>query len=802
MKVRFALFVLDSEAGRLLGPDGEVRLRPQAFRLLETLIEEAPKILSQEELLDRVWGVEHISPTSVKQAVSEIRQALGDDPARPSIIETVHRRGYRFIAPLQEIAPEPAAPAPAPARLPDLSTRPIPLQAEEEERREETAPLPHFAERNLPPRLGVVLAGLALAAVAAAAIVPRVLPDRTQPPARMAAKADATTAKAPAVSPVRPAVAILGFKNLSGDPADEWISGALVEILGFELAAPGGARLLPAEEVARMKRELALGRAESHSRESLRRIGRNLGTALVVAGSYLEDGGRLRLQVVVQDVATGETVAWARETGSRESLADLAVAVARGVQSGLGNFDGSRAGSRSREAAVFAASAASTESLRLASQALDRLRDGDAPEALRLLEQTAEIDPDNPFVQDALAATLFQLGFEARAREAAGRAQALAAGLPREVRLGIEARAREIHGEWQEAAAIHAALWQRHPDDLEAGLRLAFAQRNAGRTEAALATLARLRQLPPPFGDDPRLDQAESDAAWQLGDFARARDAASRAIAGAEHRGATLLAATGRASRAWAVARLGDSEGALADFEAARAARERLGDGSAAAAAQLGAASVLQGLGRSAEARRIYEDTLPVLAEIGDRRREAKALNNYAVLLHQIDDLDGMFRSLERSLALKRETGDLQGATTTLVNIGNLLRARGDLERAHLRIGEALEISRNLEDAHGTALALRGLANVLLKQSRWAEARSALEEALALCGKSGDADGAAETQYALGDLEKAAGRTERARSHYQQALALWEKLGNEPDAEVTRQALAELQGDLAKSKAS
>src|SRR4029077_10327359 len=109
MKHRFGELVLDLEAGRLLGPGGEIRLRPQAFKLLVVLVENAPRLLSQEELLDRVWGVEHLSPASVKQAVSEVRQALGDDPARPAVIETVSRRGYRFIAPLIRIEEEGAA---------------------------------------------------------------------------------------------------------------------------------------------------------------------------------------------------------------------------------------------------------------------------------------------------------------------------------------------------------------------------------------------------------------------------------------------------------------------------------------------------------------------------------------------------------------------------------------------------------------------------------------------------------------------------------------------------------------------
>jgi len=124
MKLCFGEFVLDREAGRLLGPAGEVRLRPHAFRMLEVLAEQAPKILSQDELLDRVWGVEHLSPTSVKQAVSEVRQALGDDPVRPALIETVHRRGYRFIHAVERMAEPPAA------RKSELATQPIPIHTE------------------------------------------------------------------------------------------------------------------------------------------------------------------------------------------------------------------------------------------------------------------------------------------------------------------------------------------------------------------------------------------------------------------------------------------------------------------------------------------------------------------------------------------------------------------------------------------------------------------------------------------------------------------------------------------------
>jgi DNA-binding winged helix-turn-helix (wHTH) protein/tetratricopeptide (TPR) repeat protein/TolB-like protein len=766
MKHRFGEFVLDLEAGRLLGPNGEIRLRPQPFRLLQVLVENAPRILSQDELLDQVWGVEHLSPASVKQAVSEVRQALGDDPARPTVIETVPRRGYRFIAALarvEEEAPEmPVTPA---AGVPQAVPSPA---------------------RTATRRLALAWVGaLAVAGIAVFALLVRATPGPSSPEIapKMAARMPASRPAATA----RPAVAVLGFKNLSGDPQDDWISGALAEIVGFELAAPGRVRLIPGENVERMRRELALPRAERHAATTLARVGRNLGTDLVVTGSYLrtpgEDGDSLRVQMVVQSVATGDTVAWARETGPPESLIELATAAARGLQASLGTGRGPD------PAAALASNAAS---LQLYSEALARLRVWNAPASLPLLEQAAATDPRNPFVQDALATALFELGFEVRAREAARRAVELSRELPRELRLPIEARFQGLTGAWEEAAGLYAALWRSSPDDLEHGLRLAQAQRQAGQTDGALATVTALRRLPAPAGDDPRIDLMEADAAWQNGDFARSRDATTRAVAKSRRRGAVLLTADGLFDRAWALHRLGDSAAALADFRQAHALFLRMGDRGGAMAALLGSASVLQGTGRPADARQAYESAIPVLRESGDRRREAKALNNFAALLADQGDFDTVTGLLERSLDIKREIGDLQGEATALANLSNLLRQRGDLAGARRRADEALALSRRLGDAHGTALALRGLARVLDHQGKSAEARTALEEALELGRGSGDAEGVAHTHLALGELARRAKRPGEAQEHFRGALAEFERLGRTGNVAHTRIALAEI----------
>lgn len=786
MKYQFGELILDLEAGRLLGRDGEIRLRPQAFRLLQVLAESAPKILSQEELLDRVWGVEHLSPASVKQAVSEVRQALGDDPARPTVIETVPRRGYRFIAPLVLLQEETPGPPVAPA--PDFGTRPIVIPQEALAPRElEPPPAPAGIEATpeplpspSPPRrwrpVLVLLVPLlaAVAGLSAFAVLGRPSPSLSNK------EGGASPAAA-----TRRSVAILGFKSLSGDPGDDWISGALAEIIGFELAAPGRVRLIPPENVERMRRELALTRAERYEGPTLARITRNLGTDLLVTGSYLRIPGEketLRVQAVVQDVRTGETVAWARETGTPESLIELATAVARGLQGALGG------GARTDPTAL----ASNAEALQLYTRALALLRVWDSPAALPLLERAAVLDADNPFVQDALAAALSDMGFDLRAREAARRAVDLSQGVPREMRLGIQGRFHALSDRWEEAVETYGELWRLHPDDLEHGLRLVSAQRQVGQTREALATVEALRRLPSPVGDDPRIDLGEADVVWQLGDFARMRDSSSRAIAKGKERGALSFAAAGHFTRGWALGRLGQSAAALADFQTARDLHLKVGDRGAAMGALLGAASVLQETGQPAEARKAYDETLPMLRAAGDRRREAKALNNYAALLVGLGEVDRAIALLERSLDIKKEIGDLQGAATTLNNLSNVLRGYGDLGQARRRAEEALEISRQLGDTHGTALALRGLARVLRREGRQAEALKSLEEALVLGRESGHAEGVAQTLVALAELEREARNLDRARERFREALAEFERLEQTGDVAHARIAIAEI----------
>lgn len=97
---------------RTLSRDGaEIRLPPRALAILEYLLERPNRVVGKHELIDAVWNEAFVGETSLTEAVGVLRQALGDSAAEPAYIQTIHRRGYRFVGALRADAHASAPPA-------------------------------------------------------------------------------------------------------------------------------------------------------------------------------------------------------------------------------------------------------------------------------------------------------------------------------------------------------------------------------------------------------------------------------------------------------------------------------------------------------------------------------------------------------------------------------------------------------------------------------------------------------------------------------------------------------------------
>jgi len=127
---RFGVFELDLAAGEVRKSGRKIRLQEQPFQVLASLIERAGEVVSREELRQTLWPSDTFVDFdhSLNTAINKVREALGDSATSPHYIETLARRGYRFISPVETGAPSNANSTPAPA--PEGAASPVKLHPE------------------------------------------------------------------------------------------------------------------------------------------------------------------------------------------------------------------------------------------------------------------------------------------------------------------------------------------------------------------------------------------------------------------------------------------------------------------------------------------------------------------------------------------------------------------------------------------------------------------------------------------------------------------------------------------------
>jgi len=242
--------LIDIDRQRVTRAGVELALPRLSFELLVALADAYPRMLSIEELMDGVWAPAVVSPETVSHRVKLLRQALGDDPARPRYVVGVRGRGYRMEAPVTRAS---AAPAPAPPAAASPA-----------------APIVAPARRGLLVPVAIALVTLVALAVALAWLT------------RRGAEPVAATA-----APAEKSVAVLPFVDLSEQKDQGYFAdGMAEEIIGL-LARTSDLKVAARTSSFYYKdRNAPIGE-----------IARTLGVAHVLEGSVRKSGDKLRVSV-------------------------------------------------------------------------------------------------------------------------------------------------------------------------------------------------------------------------------------------------------------------------------------------------------------------------------------------------------------------------------------------------------------------------------------------------------------------------------------------------------------------------
>ena len=739
----FGAFEVDLKAAELRKRGIRIKLQDQPFQILTFLMEHPGDLVTREEIRQRLWA-EHTFvdfDRSLNKAMNKLRSALGDSADSPRYIETIPRHGYRFLAEVHSsYDDQPGFQGSSAAKLQD----------------------PGMSSST----------ELSLGASAAAAISPSWLPGL-----RLLQRVGGLRALSTALivgllgfgaylgfrqfqlrvfrsAPLaRPSVAVLGFKNLSADPQNAWLSTAFSDWLMTELAAGEQLRTIPAEGIVRMKMELSLPDVDSLGKDTLGRVGKNLGTDYVVSGSYAPLGatskGPIRLDLRLQDTRTGETVGAFSESGSESDLSNLIVRAGEHLRQTLGV----PATTKDEAAEVATNVPMKADTAKLYSEGLAKLREFDALAARTLLTEAVESEPNYAASHAALANALLQLGYDGQAVAEAKKAFDLSSSsLSRAERLLVEARYREVSRDWNRAIEIYRALFDFFPDNLEYGLSLTNAEVAANKWKEALDTVTELRRLPAPLRDDPRIDLAENAAARSLGDTRRAEAALERAADKAKTAGTTLLLARARREQAW----------------------------------------LFENSGREEQVESAVSEAMRLYVAAHDRLGVAAVATLQAIALERQGDYRGAEKKYEESLAIYKASGNKVSLGAEYDNIGDIYLFLGEARRAQSSYEASLAAYREIGDQNGVALAEVGLGDVFLLLGRLNEAQNMYRGAFDTCKLLGSRNRQALALAGLARVKQFQGQAEEAHAQEIEAVAILEEVGNKTEAARVRLGTAEL----------
>jgi TolB-like protein/DNA-binding winged helix-turn-helix (wHTH) protein/Tfp pilus assembly protein PilF len=295
-RIRAGLFEVDLGSGELHKSGRQVQLQEQPFRVLAMLLEHPGEVVTREELQARLWPADTFVSfdEGINTAIRKLRVAFGDSADNPRFIETVPRRGYRFVAPVCDVIAEPAQPSDG------IAAR---------------------SAAKLPKTKHPSVWRWILAASAAALLVVLV----------SVAYLGRSHAHAKSTAQKRVMLAVLPFQNMSADPAQDYFSDGLTEETITDLGQ------LSPEHLGVIARTSAM--AYKHTNKTITQIGHELDVEYILEGSVRREGGEARVSAQLIRVSD-QTNLWAQnyERNLLDLLQienELGKAIARQVQISL-----------------------------------------------------------------------------------------------------------------------------------------------------------------------------------------------------------------------------------------------------------------------------------------------------------------------------------------------------------------------------------------------------------------------------------------------------------------------------------
>ena len=575
-----------------------------------------------------------------------------------------------------------------------------------------------------------------------------------------------------AVSGPSLSLAILPFRNASGDPSLDWLGPSLAEMLNTDVGQSASLRTISQDRLHQVISDLRIAPNASVDPTTLRSLAQFSSADTLVLGQYARFGGQIRIDATVQDLKHDRTVPIKIDSVDEK---DIPGAVDRLAALIRNNLAISSDAIRELKASSFQPSSRSAPALKAYNEGVQFLRDGRNMDAVKSFQSATKEDPDFALAYSRLADADSALGYDGDAEQASRKALDLSQSLPVAEKYLIEATHARVTKDNKKAIEAFENLAKSMPENSDVESALGGLYTETGNYVSARAELSKLLE------SDPK----NIKALWQMGvvgivsgDPQAALDPLNRGLSLAVQFDVPELRALILQSIGISYRMLHKPDDAMRNYQDAMAINQRLGLKRALASNLVEMAVVQNTQGKVDAALSDYQRALELQREIGMKKEIGDTLIDMGVVYESKGDYDQALQNYKESLQIQREAGDENYQALCLNNIGGVYLGKGDTDNALTYLQQALQLREKLNVPASIAETLSALGQVYISTGQYDQALSTSMRALDLWRKAGNARGAADESHDIGMVFQSQGRFGAAVNAMQDAVKGYRTVGD------------------------
>ncbi len=550
-----------------------------------------------------------------------------------------------------------------------------------------------------------------------------------------------TAPAAPAVS-----LAILPFRNASGDPSVDWLGPSLADMLSTDVGQSARLRTVSPTSLHQIFSDLRISSATVLDPATIRRVADFSNADRVVWGQYAKFGDQIRIDATLQDIKNDRTVPLKIDVQSEKEIPGAIDHLAESIRQKLALPDNVL---KELKATSFQPSSKSIAALRDYNQGIGLQREGKNLEAKKQFEAASREDPTFALAFSKLGQTYSSLGYDSEAEQSAKKAVDLSQDLPEAEKYLISAIRYEVTKNYQEAIKAYEGLGKAAPGNADVQSTLAGLYRDSG-------------------------------------DLVKARDYYQRLLSS----NPKDIAATLEMGRI--AIKSGDPQGSFDPLNRAYSLAVQMDNQEQKATSLHLMAVAYRNLSKPQEVLRNEQEAITIWRRIGQKRGLAFSLNTLAAAQASLGNTKDAVSNFQEALQIRREIGDKRGLADTLIDMGNFSDDRGDHDDALKMYKEALELERDIGNEGLQAICLNNIGSVYSEKGQYDDALTYFQQVLQLREKSKVPQDIVESLHNLGQVLGGLGQYDQAISYYMRALDLRRSMNDLRGAALESYGLGEL----------